>query len=207
MKAFRIVVGLLLLVGGLYALIGEHFAGTSADATVNARINVIRAPIEGQVNLAVRSIGARVNAGELVADITDERFDTARLIDLERDRDNQQIELKRIAAQKHAISKARAGFAAQLDDYQKGRVSQIEARIAEARASQDAASARLREADSSLKRANDLSDRGVQTMANLERARAAYDVAQQELESARQRGNYLVTELGPKRRLHRRFLQ
>ena len=199
MKAFRIVVGLLLLVGGLYALIGEHFAGTSADATVNARINVIRAPIEGQVNLAVRSIGARVNAGELVADITDERFDTARLIDLERDRDNQQIELKRIAAQKHAIGKARAGFAAQLDDYQKGRVSQIEARIAEARASQDAASARLREADSSLKRANDLSDRGVQTMANLERARAAYDVAQQELESARQRGNYLVTELGSAR--------
>ncbi|CAM5186059.1 hypothetical protein BTHI11S_03985 [Bosea thiooxidans] len=100
MKIFRIVVGLLLLVGGLYVLIGEHFAGTSADATVNARINVIRAPIEGQVNLAVRSIGARVNAGELVADITDERFDTARLIDLERDRDNQQIELKRVATQK-----------------------------------------------------------------------------------------------------------
>lgn len=195
MKIFRIVVGLLLLVGGLYVLIGEHFAGTSADATVNARINVIRAPIEGQVNLAVRSIGARVNAGELVADITDERFDTARLIDLERDRDNQQIELKRVATQKGAIGKARAGFAAQLDNYQNGRVSQIEARIAEAKANQDAAAARLREADGALKRANDLSDRGVQTAANLERARAAQDVAQQELESARQRGSYLATEL------------
>jgi len=79
MKLLRIVVGLLLLLGGLYVLIGEHFAGTSADATVNARINVIRAPIEGQVSLAVRSIGARVNAGELIADITDQRFDTARL--------------------------------------------------------------------------------------------------------------------------------
>ena len=46
-----------------------------------------------------------------------------------------------------------------------------------------------------MKRANDLSDRGVQTAANLERARAAFDVAQQELESARQRSNYLATEL------------
>lgn len=195
MKMLRMVVGLLLLVGGLYVLIGEHFAGTSADATVNARLNVIRAPIEGQVNLAVKSIGARLNAGELVADIVDERFDTARLIDLERDRDSQQIELKRVAAQKVTLTTARAGFASQLGDYQKGRISQIEARIAEARAAQDAASARLREADGSLKRANDLNDRGVQTAANLERAKAAYDVVQQDLESARQRGNYLSTEL------------
>ncbi|MDR6872244.1 multidrug resistance efflux pump [Bosea sp. BE125] len=199
MKLLRILIGVVLLLGGLFVLVGEYFAGTSADATINARINVIRAPIEGQVSLAVRSIGARVNAGELVADIADERFDTARLLDLERDRDNQQIELRRVATQKTALSQARAGFAAQLADYQKGRVSQIEARIAEGRAAQDAALARLREADGALKRANDLSDRGVQTAANLERARAAQDVAQQDLESARQRSNYLATELASAR--------
>ncbi|CAN7659501.1 HlyD family efflux transporter periplasmic adaptor subunit [Bosea sp. LjRoot9] len=199
MKVLRILVGVVLLLGGLFVLVGEYFAGTSADATINARINVIRAPIEGQVSLAVRSIGARVNAGELVADIADERFDTARLLDLERDRDNQQIELKRVATQKAALSLARAGFATQLADYQKGRVSQIEARIAEGRAAQDAALARLREADGALKRANDLSSRGVQTAANLERARAAQDVAQQDLESARQRSNYLATELASAR--------
>ncbi|AOO81602.1 HlyD family secretion protein [Bosea vaviloviae] len=199
MKFLRILIGVVLLLGGLFVLVGEYFAGTSADATINARINVIRAPIEGQVSLAVRSIGARVNAGELVADIADERFDTARLLDLERDRDNQQIELRRVATQKTALSQARAGFATQLADYQKGRVSQIEARIAEGRAAQDAALARLREADGSLKRANDLSSRGVQTAANLERARAAQDVAQQDLESARQRSNYLATELASAR--------
>jgi multidrug resistance efflux pump len=199
LKLLRILIGVVLLLGGLFVLVGEYFAGTSADATINARINVIRAPIEGQVSLAVRSIGARVNAGELVADIADERFDTARLLDLERDRDNQQIELRRVATQKTSLSQARAGFAAQLADYQKGRVSQIEARIAEGRAAQDAALARLREADGALKRANDLSDRGVQTAANLERARAAQDVAQQDLESARQRSNYLATELASAR--------
>src|SRR5213080_4971249 len=175
MRFARVVIGLALLAGGLYILIGEHFAGTSADATINARLYVVRAPIEGRVTLAVRNIGARVNPGELVADITDERFDTARLLNLERDRDNQQIELKRIAEQSAALSQARAGFDAQSIDYQRGRIRQIEARIAETRAAQDAAAARLRQADADFKRANELSVRGVQTVANLDRARATYD--------------------------------
>lgn len=195
MRFARVVIGLALLAGGLYILIGEHFAGTSADATINARLYVVRAPIEGRVTLAVRSIGARVNPGELVADITDERFDTARLLNLERDRDNQQIELKRIAEQSAALSQARAGFDAQSIDYQRGRIRQIEARIAETRAAQDAAAARLRQADADFKRANELNVRGVQTLANLDRARATYDVAQQDVVSAQQRINYFETEL------------
>lgn len=180
-------------------MIGEHFAGTSADATVNARITVVRAPIEGVVSLAVRSIGARIKAGELIADVVDDRFDTARLIDLERQLDSQRLEAKRAAAQRLALIQARDGFASQLASYQKGRVGQIEARLAEARAAQDASAARLREAEGTLRRANELNDRGVQTAANLERSRAASDVAQQELESARQRTNYLVTELAAAR--------
>ena len=195
MRLARVVIGLALLAGGLYILIGEHFAGTSADATINARLYVVRAPIEGRVTLAVRSIGARVNPGVLVADITDERFDTARLLNLERDRDNQQIELKRIAEQSAALSQARAGFDAQSIDYQRGRIRQIEARIAETRAAQDAAAARLRQADADFKRANELNVRGVQTVANLDRARATYDVAQQDVVSAQQRINYFETEL------------
>ncbi|MCK1493317.1 HlyD family efflux transporter periplasmic adaptor subunit [Bradyrhizobium sp. 180] len=195
MRLARVVIGLALLAGGLYIIIGEHFAGTSADATINARLYVVRAPIEGRVTLAVRSIGARVNPGELVADITDERFDTARLLNLERDRDNQQIELKRIAEQRAALSQARTGFDAQSIDYQRGRIRQIEARIAETRAAQDAAAARLRQADADFKRANELNVRGVQTVANLDRARATYDVAQQDVVSAQQRINYFETEL------------
>lgn len=195
MKLMRIIIGVILIVAGMYVVVGEHFAGTSANAAVNARINVIRAPIEGQVSLAVRNIGARVNAGELVADISDQRFDTSRLLDLERHQDGQQIDRKRIASQRQVLMAARTTFAAQLTDYQRGRVSQIEARIGEARAAQASSTARLREAESALKRANELNERGVQTAANLERVRAAYDVAQQEVESARQRSNYLDAEL------------
>jgi multidrug resistance efflux pump len=199
MKALRTVLGVSLLAGGLYVLVGEHLSGTSADATVNARLYVARAPIEGRVALAVRSIGAKVRQGELIADIADQRFDTARLLDLERGREGLQVETKRVAAQKAALAQARMGFEAQLADYQRGRVSQLEARIAESQSGHEALSARLREADAALKRANELNDKGVQTTAGLDRARAAYDVAQQENESARQRINYHRTELASAR--------
>lgn len=195
MRLLRIGLGVFLLLGGLYVLIGEHLAGVSADATVNARINVVRAPIEGQVRLAVRSIGARVRSGELVAELADERFDVARLLNLERDRDQQRIELQRVAAQRVNLVEQRAGFAMQLSIYQQGRIGQIVARIAEAKAAEEAAAARLREADTTLKRANELSVRGVQSAATLDRARAAYDVAQQELEGLRQRTAYVAAEL------------
>ncbi|WP_157791052.1 hypothetical protein [Bradyrhizobium elkanii] len=179
----------------MYVIIGEHFAGTSADATLNARLYIVRAPIEGKVTLAVKSIGARISPGELIAELNDQRFDTARLLELDRDRTNQQIELNRLVGQREALSASRSRFDVQSTDYQRGRVRQIEARIAETKAAQDAAAARLRQADAEFKRANELSTRGVQTVANLDRARATYDVAQQELESAQQRVNYLETEL------------
>lgn len=195
MRVLRIVLGVLLLVGGLYVLVGEHFSGTSADATVNARINVVRAPIDGTVNLAMRNIGARVNSGETIADIIDDRFDTTRLIDLERAREGQQIDLRRLREQQAILTKAWKGFEAQVASYQRGRINQIEARIAESRSAESAADARRQEAQAALKRTNELSERGVQTAANLDRAKAASDVATQDLESVKQRTNYLQTEL------------
>lgn len=199
MRLARIFIGALLLAGGLYILIGEHFAGTSGDATVNARLYVVRAPIEGRVTLAVGNIGARVNTGELIADIVDDRFDTTRLLNLERERDEQKIALKRIPAQRSALEQSRAAFATQSADYKTGRVRQIEARIAEAKAAQDAAAARLKFADATFARANELKERGVQTVANLDQASSSLDVAKQEVESTKQRTNYFETELGSAR--------
>ncbi|WP_456685666.1 HlyD family secretion protein [Bradyrhizobium sp. P5_C11_2] len=199
MRVIKPLLGTLLLLAGLYILLGEHFAGTSADATVNARMAVVRAPVEGEVSLSLRSIGARVGAGETVASILDDRFDTARLIDLQRGLDVQGLDLKRIKSQRANLRAARKSYEVQVADYQQGRVRQIEARIAEAEATQEAANARLKEADASWRRTNELSERGVQSAANLDKARSTSEVAKQDLESARQRGNYLRTELASAR--------
>jgi multidrug resistance efflux pump len=195
MKRIRIILGAILLLGGLYIVVGEHLSGTSADATINAGTTVLRAPVEGSIEFTIRNIGARVADDETIARITDERFDTARLIDLERARGSLEADLGRIKAQVAAVGEARKVLQAQAKDYQEGRIRQIQARIAEAQATQGSAAARLREAESALKRTTELSDRGVQTAITLDRAKAEFDVARLEIESSRQRANYLTTEL------------
>jgi multidrug resistance efflux pump len=195
MKTFRIVLGAVLLLGGLYIVVGEYLSGTSADATINARTAVLRAPIEGLAEFSVRSIGARVAPEETVVRITDNRFDTSRLIDLERTRSTLEADLGRLKAQTAAVDEARNVLQAQAKSYQDGRVRQIWSRIAEAQAALHSAEARFREAGSALERTRELSSRGIQTAITLDRAKAQYDVAQQDIASARERISYLSAEL------------
>ncbi|WP_243368722.1 HlyD family secretion protein [Microvirga solisilvae] len=195
MKTVRIVLGAILLLGGLYIIVGEYLSGTSADATINAQTSVLRAPIEGTAEFSVRNIGARVAPEETVARIVDSRFDDARLIDLERSRSNLEADLTRLKAQAAAVEEARKILQAQAQSYQDGRVRQLFSRIAEAQAALNSAEAKFREAESALDRTRELSGRGVQTAITLDRAKAQYDVAQQEIASTRERVTYLSAEL------------
>jgi multidrug resistance efflux pump len=195
MKIFRILVGALLLLGGLYVIVGEYLSGTSADATINARTTVLRAPIQGLAEFSVRSIGARISPEEAVVRITDNQFDNARLIDLERTRSTMEADLARLKAQSAAVDEARKVLEAQAQSYQEGRVRQIRSRIAEAQTAVNSAEARFREAQSALERTRELSSRGVQTAITLDRAKAQYDVAQQDIASTRERITYLSAEL------------
>lgn len=199
MRVFSFTAGLVAAGVGAYLVVGEHLAGKSADAALNARLATLRAPLDGRLQLQVRTIGARVAAGETVLEIQDDRFDATRLTDLERDRASTGADMERTAAQRGALEDARASLTSQARLYRQGRIRQLEARVAEARAVGDAAVARQREADATLKRANDLNDKGVQTAAAFERAKAGSDVAQQEIESARQRRTYLEAELASAR--------
>ncbi|MCG7394115.1 HlyD family efflux transporter periplasmic adaptor subunit [Microvirga sp. ACRRW] len=195
MKIVRIVLGALLLLGGLYIIVGEYLSGTSADATINARTSVLRAPIEGMAEFSVRNIGARVSPEETVARITDSRFDDARLIDLERSRSTLEADLVRLKAQVASVEEARKVLQGQAQSYQDGRVRQLWSRIAEAQAALSSAEARFREAQSALDRTKELSSRGVQTAITLDRAQAQYDVAKQDIASTRERVSSLSTEL------------
>lgn len=195
MKIFRVLIGAALLIGGLYIVVGEYLSGTSADATINARTTVLRAPIQGMAEFSVRAIGARISPEETVMRIADNQFDNARLIDLERTRSTLDADLARLRSQTAAVDEARKVLGAQAASYQEGRVRQIRSRIAEAQTAVNSAEARFREADSALERTRELSSRGVQTAITLDRAKAQYDVAQQDIASARERITYLTAEL------------
>jgi len=195
MRSIKIALGIILVLVGLYVLVGERLAGSSSDATLNARLVSIRAPIDGELTLMVRSAGVRVNTNESLADIADNRYDNIRLLELERAQELQKTEAQRLRTQTQALTSARATLQGQSDNYQSGRVRQIQSRFAEARATLESSHARLREAESSLKRTTELSGRGVQTAITLDRATANYEVAIQDEKSASQRVDYLETEL------------
>lgn len=194
MKLLRVFVGALLLLGGLWVLVGEHLAGTSGDATVNARLAVVRAPIEGELAVEAPGIGSRIARGEVLGRLVDPRLDKTRLVDLERDLVTRRVTIARLEAERAALDGARTAFETQLASYRTGRARQIEARLAEARAEREAAAARLREAESALRRSEDLRQRGVQTAVLFDSAATAAEIAREEFERAQSRLVYVQVE-------------
>lgn len=153
--------GLLLVFGGLYIVVGERLVGTSADATINAHVVTLRAPIDGTLSFSIRNIGARVEQNSEIAAIYNSRYDTARLRDLERQLVGRPIDLISIAARKTAVADARAKLDLQSKAYQVGRVHQLDAELAEGQAALQAALARQREANSALQRTRGPVGRGL----------------------------------------------
>jgi len=188
-----------LLALGAYVVIGEHLSGVSSDAAINARTTVVRAPIEGELKLKVSGIGVRVSAGETLGDINDTRVDSGRLADLKRSEATLQADLARIMRQREILTKTRQDAAAHAAEYQGGRISQLEAKLAEAKAMGDAAAARLREHDNALQRANALNERGVQTAANLDHAKSTRDVSVEDQKVSKQKVSYVTVELAAAR--------
>ncbi len=196
----KVGAGVALVGAGLYVIVGEQMAGVSADAVVNAQVVTVRAPVDGAINLQVRTLGTRVAADEPLGTITDPRPDELRLTDLRQTLAHAETDLRRLEDLINALVASRTAYAQQADDYAAGRTRQVEARLAEATAALEAAQARLREADATMRRATDLNRQGIQTAVDFNRARAGFEVSGQEVEAARNRLLYLTIEAESARR-------
>jgi multidrug resistance efflux pump len=187
--------GILLSLAGAYVVVGEHLAGVSSDATVNAPVLVVRAPIDGELRLRGHPVGSFISAGEAIGSVRDDRVDPGRLLELQRSEAALQSEVTRLEALLAAAHAAREMFGKEAERYRRGRQQQLERRLAEANAALLAAQARARELEAALKRALELGERGVQTAAGIERARSAFEIAEQEWKSARERVSYVGIEM------------
>jgi len=196
----KVSAGVALAGAGLYVIVGEQMAGVSANAMVNAQVVIVRAPVDGIFDLRVRNLGTRLAAGEPLGTLTDPRPDELRLTDMRQTLAQTEADLRRLEDLTTALVNSRAAYVQQAQDYGVGRTRQVEARLAEANASLEAAQARLREADATSRRATDLARQGIQTAADFNRARAAFEVAGQEVEVARNRIAYLTIEADAARR-------
>lgn len=195
-----VAAGALLALGGLYVVIGEQMAGVSANAVVNAQVLTVRAPVDGVLDLESRRLGTRLRQEERLGVVADPRPDETRLIDLRRAIGLAEADLRRLEDLTNTIVASRAAYVQQAQDYAAGRVEQLQARLAEAAAVQEAAMARQREAEATMRRATDLSRSGIQTAVDFNRARAGFEVGTQEVEAARTRMRFLTIELEAARR-------
>ncbi len=182
---------------GIAAMIiaSEYISETSVTAVVNAPLATIRAPIEGTLTLAKSSLGSLVSQGEPLGEIEDLRADSSRLRDLERTKTGLTAELAKIEQSLATSKKAHADFATSAARYQEGRVQQLTARLNQEQDALEAANARLLDLNNAFVRAASLSERGIQTAANLDHARSGFEVAKSELEAAHKRVSFLKVEL------------
>ncbi|HSK38529.1 MAG TPA: HlyD family efflux transporter periplasmic adaptor subunit [Arenibaculum sp.] len=190
------VTGGLVLVGvGGFILIDEGVSAVSSEAVVNARVAVVRAPIDGRLRLEPRTVGQRVRAGTSLGSLTDERADEARVLDLERIAEQLEGEIVRLRAQTAAIESSRINLDARAKSYHEGRIRQLRAQVDEAVAITAAAEARVRDSDAALIRAKALKTRGYRSDAALDQVTATNSVAMLELKAASARVERLRIEL------------
>lgn len=194
-KVIRLVIGIVVILAGLFVIVGEQMAGVSSSAVINAQVLILRAPVDGEVGLQVKTLGTRVSPNQLLTTLSDPRPDDLRLVDLQREARRITIDVERLQALAKQLVPIRDAFARQAEDYAKGRVSQLETRLSEANATLDSVQARLRDSEATFRRAAELSRTGTVSGAEQSRSRAAFEVSSQDVEAARQRIAYLKIEL------------
>ena len=136
MRYFRLVLGSLIIVLSVWLIVGEQMAGASADAVVNARLSMLRAPIAGTIAMPPRALGSSVSLGEEVASITDPLLDGVRLNDLEMERGFLAAAIARLKAQIDSAATQITGLSIRGEVYHAERVAEIETRLSHAKARQ-----------------------------------------------------------------------
>lgn len=188
MKSLRIVVGLIIIAGSLFIVIGEQLTGASGNAFINARLSTLRSPIAGSLKLVDRPLGARVDPQDPLGSISDPLVDSVRLADLVNEKATLQANIKRLDGTIESLTSAVDKLRTQAAIYLEERTEQLQAQVGAAAALSAAAEARLRYANTRLDRATRLSERGVQAAESLDEARSLAEVSALELRNAQQQG-------------------
>jgi hypothetical protein len=191
-KAVKIAIGVAMLAAFGVVPARTMLAPSSVDAVVNRRVTILRAPIDGVLEGSLAD-----GAGPL--SISNERADTGRL-------DDYRSRLSRAAAQRKAAGRrlveqeqALARLQQQGDVFQRGRVEQLTARIADLKAQAAVAAARRDEAQQAYGRAVTLARSNSLSAAELGRVTRDRTVADETAISAQQQLAAAAVELAAAR--------
>ncbi|QPZ90927.1 HlyD family secretion protein [Thioclava electrotropha] len=137
MKTFRPVIGIILVAGALWVIVGEQMSGVSADAVVNAPVVTVRSSTAGKLSMPKRPLGAHVDKGERLATVDDILSDTTRLEDLRMELANAEANVARIKSDLAAKRTQRDAYSARTKLYRTHRIAEIETKLKFARARLD----------------------------------------------------------------------
>lgn len=194
-RAAKLAFGILLLAAGLVISYQQLVVRASRDALINARVTVIRAPIDGIATTTVTTPGTAIKAGEAIGRVEDPLADDTRLAQLEREASGIQIERDSLVRRLSDLEEAHREAEAQAEAYRRGRVRELGLRIEEARANLAAAAAQDIDAKAVLRRGAALYARGFQSAEAQEKALHAQQVEDQAVIAARKRLDALIVEL------------
>jgi multidrug resistance efflux pump len=177
-------------------------ATTSAEATVNARLINVRAPIDGKLSLLAPTIaiGAEVEPGEKLLHIANIRADRGRLDDLRRTINGVTTDMHAAEKRVEQLKSIEANLLAQRNAFQEGRIRQLEARTAELQVQITSAEALHEDAQKAMDRSKKLNLSGSQTLATLLHAERDFKTSQLAIQAAKIRveGNQIELDAAKK---------
>ena len=86
MKYALRIAGLLAIIFALYVIVGEQLVGSSGDAYVNTRLETVRSPSDGVVQLSMGPNGSRIAVNETLGSVTPRSNDVLELLGIEQAR-------------------------------------------------------------------------------------------------------------------------
>jgi multidrug resistance efflux pump len=172
-------------------------ATTSAEAVVNARIITLRAPIEGDVTMAIAAtgIGSKFESSQEILTIRNPRADYSHLDNLRREREQLGTTLAALEAKRDLLTANVAELSAQQENFRAGRIAQLEQRILETEADIAATEARHELAAAALSRASTLKKTDAVSQAFLDKALQDERVTKNTIRSLTERRKGTLVEL------------
>ena len=188
-KGIKSLVAIAIAVALGWIPVQRLLATTSAEATVNARLINLRAPIDGRVSILAPTlaVGTPVEPAERLLEVTNVRADRGRLDDLRRTISTLKSEDSALTKRLEQLGQLQIDLRAQRDAFQEGRILQLEAKAAELQVQIASAEAQHADAQEALERSKKLSLTGSHTIASLLHAERDFKVTKLSIEAARSR--------------------
>ncbi|WP_445503252.1 HlyD family secretion protein [Microvirga sp. G4-2] len=181
-RATRVSVGLLLLGAAGVALMPSLTGYTSLDGTVNARLTVIAAPIDGMVWSAPPKVGTPLSDKQALVSIRNERVNRAILASLESELSTARDRVNALRREREELIQLRDELARRLDAYRAATLSKLERELAVLRKRIEVAEAQKAAAQTELIRRQTLGKTGIVAASAVEQAHAADIVSLRQIE-------------------------